>query len=210
MANMFKLQTLFLLPILLSINPIAPYSTGAPDIACIKMTPGHGFDPQNNDDIPVTLSVSPESPIAAGGTVTITLAAKDGERGFQGFLIQARRVSSHQELVGDQENELVVPLGEFNTREASYLGCSGGVRNTITHRNNREKRSMSAQWIAPEDYKGEIYFKYTVVLDYFTYWVGVETAKIEVTRDSTVSNATETTTLIDVPKYRYRRDIRSK
>ena len=107
-----------------------------------------------------------------------------------GFLIQARRVG------GDQE-----PIGEFYTREASRINCGGGEQNTITHRNNREKSSVSAQWIAPKEYEGEIYFKYTVALDYYTYWVGVETATLRVTRESSVS---------DVPKHRYRRDERSK
>ena len=63
---------------------------GAPDNACNKMYPGHQFDAQNNDQVPVTFSVSPEGPIAPGQTVTVTLAANEGEKGFKGFFVQAR------------------------------------------------------------------------------------------------------------------------
>ena len=186
---MFSFQILSFLLVVLLVNPIKPYSNGAPDVACDKMFPGHGFDAQSNDELPVTLVVLPEGPIAPGETVTITLEAHENEKeflneGFEGFLIQARRVNSVKQSADDREKELLTPLGFFSTREAIPRNCSEGIHNAITHRNRKKKKSVSSKWVAPEDYEGEIYFKYTVVVDYYTYWVGVETSRISVTRDS--------------------------
>ena len=110
---------------------------GAPDNACNKMYPGHGFDAQNNDQVPVTFSVSPEGPIAPGQTVTVTLEANKGENGFKGFFVQARRTKSNNESnsiedVEALEKELLIPLGHFDTEEASYLTCGRGIHNAIT------------------------------------------------------------------------------
>ena len=68
--------------------PSEPYSMGAPDLACKKMQPGHGFDPQEGQP-PVELIIEPEmEEIAPGQKMTIKLKATDGQ--FKGFMIQVK------------------------------------------------------------------------------------------------------------------------
>ena len=68
------------------VSPAEPYSMGAPDLACKKMQPGHGFDPQEGQP-PVELIIEPEmEEIAPGQKMTIKLKATD--RQFKGFMIQ--------------------------------------------------------------------------------------------------------------------------
>ena len=181
--------------VLLFIQPTQPYSMGAPDQACGAMYPGHGFDPQDNDQIPLSFSVSPEGPIAPGQSVTIELKINEEEKGFKGYMIQARRFvgKNASENIEDIENFIKEPVGNFDTEESSYLTCGPGIHNTITHRNQKTKRIVSAKWVAPKDYEGEIYFRYTVVIEYAEYYVGVETSNIRIT-GSAVIPATTTTT----------------
>ena len=38
---------------------VEPHSTGAPEEACENLTPGHGLEPQKNDEsIPVTCTIN--------------------------------------------------------------------------------------------------------------------------------------------------------
>ena len=172
---------------------------GAPDQACGAMFPGHQFDPQDNSQIPVSFTISPEGPIAPGQSVTIELKSNQVGEGFKGYMVQARRfmAESEKEAAEDLDalkKELKIPLGHFETEESSYLTCGPGIHNTITHRNQKEKAVVSAKWIAPDDYEGEIYFRYTIVIEYATYYVGVETPKIRITRDAEAPTTTTTTT----------------
>ena len=71
------------------------YSLGAPDAACKRMTPVHGFDAVNQSPdpsgAPVKLILNPPdgSDIVPGQNVSVSLEAQ-GEPGFKGFIIQAR------------------------------------------------------------------------------------------------------------------------
>jgi hypothetical protein len=61
----------------------SPYSMGAPDQACKRMTPGHGFDPQDGDP-PVKLEMSAKDEVAPGGHVDVRLVAADPAVQFKG------------------------------------------------------------------------------------------------------------------------------
>ena len=140
---------------------------GAPDQACGAMFPGHQFDPQDNAKIPITFTVSPEGPIAPGQTVIVELKSKEEGVVFKGYMVQARRFASDTDLENIEDieafkKELKIPLGHFETEESSYLTCGPGIHNTITHRNQKDKSVVSAKWIAPDDYEGDLYFRYTV------------------------------------------------
>jgi hypothetical protein len=119
---------------------------------------GHGFDPQNADTDPasgpVKLTLTPEagSDIAPGQTVSLSLDVDVDDKYFRGFMIQVRDVAAEDNQIGNFEiegsNDLV-----------SHMTCGKGIHNSITHRTSDEKKSIKAEWKAPDDFEGEVYFK---------------------------------------------------
>eukprot|EP00093_Oithona_nana_P012633 12633.XXX_673068_672503_1 [CDS] Oithona nana genome sequencing. len=164
------MEKLFLL--LVQIVVIRGYSSGAPRDACTSMKPGHGFDPLNNDDTPVELILEPSigSNIIPGQTVSFSLKSKNESTTFMGFLIQVR---------DDQD----LPFGAFNFADrtsAKLRSCGNGRGNSLTHSNNEGKTGFDATWQAPEDYRGNATFIYTVALNYFEYYVKLQLEPLQV------------------------------
>ena len=62
------------------------------------------------------------------------------------------------------------------------MTCGRGIHNSITHRKSNGKSSVKAQWLAPKDFEGEVVFRYTYLKGYETFWVGLETDTVRVTR----------------------------
>ena len=122
---------------------------GAPDSACGRMEPGHGFSPQEASSVPALLTVE-SNEVAPGNGIKVRLEGKDGAQ-FKGFLIQARDASR----VDEKDSQ----VGSFETEEASYMTCGRGIHNAITHRNSDLKAAVEAVWNAPEDFEGEIIFR---------------------------------------------------
>jgi len=122
------------LVIALFIQSSHAYSLGAPDAACKRMTPGHGFDAVNQSPdpsgAPVKLTLNPPdgSDIVPGQTVSVSLEAQ-GEPGFKGFIIQARDEQDSQVGSFTIEGDLV-----------SHMTCGKGIHNSITHRNGEDKK----------------------------------------------------------------------
>ena len=58
------------------------------------------------------------------------------------------------------------------------------MNSAVSHSDSNEKSSVMLQWKAPSDpsysRKTTVYFKYTVVQDGLTYWVGIPSAFIKV------------------------------
>ena len=113
------------------IKGTSPYSMGAPDQACKRMTPGHGFDPQDGDPL-VVLEMSSRDDLAPGGHVDVRLVATDSSTTFKGFILQAR---------SDAED----PVGNFESEEASFMTCGKGIHNSLTHRNSQPKTAIKAR-----------------------------------------------------------------
>ena len=44
----------------------------------------------------------------------------------------------------------------------SYMTCGRGIHNSITHINKERKSRVTATWRAPQDFEGEVVFKYSV------------------------------------------------
>ncbi len=59
---------LLALALLLQPPPTLEYSMGAPDSACARMEPGHGFSPQPHSASPFTVAVDGTT-VAPGGEV---------------------------------------------------------------------------------------------------------------------------------------------
>lgn len=168
---MARLLSVLLVVISLLLKECNPYSMGAPDQACKRMTPGHGFDPQDGDP-PVVLEMASQDDILPGGHIDLRLVSTEGSN-FKGFIIQVRDASEDDS-----------PIGNFETEEASYMTCGKGIHNSITHRNSNPKTSIKARWKAPQDFEGEVYFRFSTVVEYDKYWVNVDGPKIRISRSS--------------------------
>jgi len=151
----------------------APFSMGAPDSACQAITPGHSHSPQSGES-PANLSINKQW-VIPGQMLELELTTKDNST-FKGFIIQARDLRLKDQQVGS-----FVLSGE----EASYMTCGRGIHNSITHRKSNAKTSILAKWMAPSDFEGDVVFRYTFLKEYKTFWVGMETEKIRVSREAT-------------------------
>merc|ERR1719347_2565613 len=92
---------------------------------------------------------------------------------FKGFIIQVR-----------SEEDKSIQVGSFviSGDKASYMTCGRGIHNSITHRKSLPKTSVKAQWRAPTDFDGEVVFRFTCLKDFNTYWVGLDSESVRVTR----------------------------
>ena len=81
---------------------------------------------------------------------------------------------------------ILCQVGSFvlSGEEASYMTCGRGIHNSITHRKSNSKSSILAKWMAPTDFEGDVIFRYTFLKEYKTFWVGMETKKIRVSREA--------------------------
>ncbi|XP_015433243.1 PREDICTED: putative ferric-chelate reductase 1 homolog isoform X2 [Dufourea novaeangliae] len=142
---------------------------GAPQSACEDLMPRHPGS-TNQEAHPTPYQVLP----AAGqGRVRLILGSPQG-LAYEGFMILARD-SATGELVGEFAN-----LPE----SARTIECTEGVKNAVTHTNTSKKHNLEFDWEAPADYEGTIVFKSTFAQDYGTYWVGVESPRVNVNKRS--------------------------
>ncbi|XP_008544958.1 putative ferric-chelate reductase 1 homolog [Microplitis demolitor] len=141
---------------------------GAPLKACFDLIPHHSTTSSLASYPPYEIRA-----IAGQHRIHMTLGSPQGFA-FQGFIINARDVET---------GELV---GEFIDLPSTVqaLQCTPGINNTVTHKDKVEKRNLELDWITPEDYEGTVIFNSTFLQDYATYWVGVESPRITVLRDS--------------------------
>lgn len=122
------------------------YSGGASPAVCGSMIPGHGENPQPSDTNPYKIMVGQTS-LQGFDTLDITLTSQNGNDIFKGFLIQVRKPG------GD------TAVGEFNgdgkDPDARTMSCFGTPNSAMTHTGSNEKKSVTVQWIAPNDSDGE-------------------------------------------------------
>lgn len=111
--------TLALLLLLLGPSPTTEYSMGAPDSACNRMMPGHGFDPQTGE--PPARLVLEKDTVAPGQTLKFRI--EGGE--FKGFIVQARV---------DPDENAQVGVGASDLSRSSH--------EVIVGRKDRDRRSL--------------------------------------------------------------------
>ena len=66
----------------------------------------------------------------------------------------------------------------------SHMTCGEGIHNSITHRSSTDKKSIKAEWRAPDDFDGSVFFKYSFLLEYDKYYTNLELAPIRVSRET--------------------------
>lgn len=146
---------------------------GAPLDACMLMTPGHpGTKPQNLSTAvhQIQFRLAPGS---NSKKFTVNLGSKTNAA-FKGFFIQARSPTT-----GNSN-----PVGTWDVSESGGLAkgvsCSSIMNSAATHVDNSAKVLVSLIWNPPQpqangqQFVDKVVFVATVVQDFKTYWVGIQ------------------------------------
>lgn len=153
------------------LHTVCAHKDGAPLQACLTMTPEHpGTSPQLVTSPNYRIGFSQIKPnLSATVLHVVTLS---GDVPFKGFFVQAR---SHTN--GD-----VNPIGTWNFSAsfglAKGVDCGGITNSAATHVTNDPKPRLILIWIPPDGFSGSLNFLATVVQDFRTYWVGVNSAML--------------------------------
>ncbi|XP_050316010.1 putative ferric-chelate reductase 1 homolog [Anthonomus grandis grandis] len=146
--------------------PTAPLPQGAPSSVCETMLPFHG------GGIPPQGGIAPYTiiPRRQGNNVLVTITSTLGIP-FQGFLIQGR--TPEREILGEFDSASV--------NEGHPLDC-GSPSDSITHNAPKNKGSIEVLWTPPRGYEGPVIFNATIAQAYDTFYVGVESNPVELTK----------------------------
>ncbi|CAH0550076.1 unnamed protein product [Brassicogethes aeneus] len=141
---------------------------GAPTSVCESMLPNHG------GGIPPQSGISPYTviPRRQNGAVLVTIQSGLGIP-FQGFMLQGRT----------PEGDI---LGEFDvssTEDGHSIDCSN-TGDALTHKSPNSKASLDVVWNPPDGYEGPVIFNATIAQGYDTFWVGVESPQVEISKRS--------------------------
>ncbi|XP_051509747.1 putative ferric-chelate reductase 1 isoform X2 [Myxocyprinus asiaticus] len=117
-----------------------------------------------------------------GSTITVSLTAISSVS-FNGFMLEARKCDS------------CPPAGTFSLVDSSstLLICDSRA---VSHTNNLDKRSITVQWVVPEN--GTFYFRAAFTKDYFTFWRR-KPIILPTTAPTTVTTTVKPTTSQTVP-----------
>ncbi|PZC83325.1 putative defense protein Hdd11 [Helicoverpa armigera] len=146
------------------------YSTGAPESVCQDMVPKHPVPAQSSPS-PYTITTSTKT-VKAGAPMEVVISGKAPSNTIRGLLLQARQ--------GDKI------VGKFTLKPndpfAQLLNC-GEPGNAVTHKKHNEKfdkQTVAFTWTPPAGFSGEIKFRATIALNGAVFWVGVESAPVQV------------------------------
>ncbi|XP_069683115.1 putative ferric-chelate reductase 1 homolog [Periplaneta americana] len=209
MASIYLLVATVVLALL---SNIECYPSGAPSATCTSLSPSHQSASPQESASPFALTPVKPS-VAPGSKLKLKLTSTTGSP-FRGFILQAR---SPQGSDG-------AAIGQFTTfpNLTKTFSCAGGYpnsQNTATHSDPSERTNLEFEWEAPDYYEGPIVFTATVVQDFTTFWEGVKSIHVNVTKRSTDTSsqssgisttrqpiAPTTTTVPTVPTRPQRRD----
>ncbi|KAI9554352.1 hypothetical protein GHT06_019624 [Daphnia sinensis] len=156
---------------LLMVAPIHGSPNGAPTAACESMTPGHGYDVQNNSS-PFNTEIPAGTIAFMDDPVHLELRASSGTY-FKGFLIMA--------FDKNDNSANPRPIGTFKLiagSDGQLKNCGTGTMNAVTHTNNVGKNLVRVDWQPPKYYMGTAIFRTTYVQDVSTYWVKTESITV--------------------------------
>lgn len=157
---------IFAAVLLVLLGGALPYHTGAPQGACNNMVPGHGSPSDSaTDSYSLTAQKQPDQ------SVKVTLAGT-----FKGFLIQARKANHVDSLVPGK----FVPEGNASRT----VDCAQEDGTALTHKDGEVKSQVTATWIPPANWEGQVVFRATVVQDYENYVERVLSAPVSIQKSS--------------------------
>ncbi|XP_042893627.1 putative defense protein Hdd11-like [Penaeus japonicus] len=129
---------------------------------CETMLPQGLVAAPQTSDAPFVLLV-PEEMIPSGSEVNVVLAGFDPEVKFEGFFIEAYGASEQ-------------PIGTFVTAPMK-LDC-GGPATAAYSADSTEKVVQMLSWKSPENMKGTVTFRGTVIMNNEIFWVNVVSKKV--------------------------------
>ncbi|KAG7526523.1 hypothetical protein JOB18_041411 [Solea senegalensis] len=149
------------------------FPNGSVAYSCAHMIPGHPPYKPSNSNPPFTVSTS-RATYRPGGVITVTLEVNNSSSSyFEGFLLQAR---------SKDENALLWPVGKFtniNTTMFTALHCKDIKNSTVSQATGAKKKKVELTWEAPSNSNhGDIYFSATLVQDYRTFWVQLNSSSV--------------------------------
>ncbi|XP_044006147.1 putative ferric-chelate reductase 1 homolog isoform X2 [Aphidius gifuensis] len=150
------------------------FKTGAPSGSCDNLTPHHEGTTAELSASPYQILLSP------GQTRIIVLLGSRQGFAYKGFIMNARDIATGQ-LVGEFT---VVP------KLAKSIECITDIKNGVTHTDTTDKRNLEFEWVPPVNFEGTIVFNATFVQDWSTYWVGVESDRVDISRNNIVIMST--------------------
>ncbi|XP_068455281.1 putative ferric-chelate reductase 1 [Clinocottus analis] len=148
------------------------FPNGSVAFSCSSMTPVHPPFIPSTSSPPFTLSTSSAS-YRPGGVITVTVEVKNSSTDFQGFLLQARSMAGL---------DLLWPVGKFtNISSALFtaLHCNNRENSTVSQASGVKRKKVQLTWKAPSNSNyGDVYFSATVVQDYATFWVQLNSSAL--------------------------------
>ncbi|XP_074545686.1 putative ferric-chelate reductase 1 [Halichoeres trimaculatus] len=135
---------------------------------------------------------TPSSTYRPGGVLTVMVEAEtNSSSDFQGFLLQARSGS------GDA---VMWPVGKFtniNSSQFTALHCQNQQNSTVSQATGAKKKKIQVSWEAPNSGNyGDIYFSVTVVQNYPTFWVGINSSPVRLDSSSGADSVLCSTALL--------------
>ncbi|XP_056640681.1 putative ferric-chelate reductase 1 homolog isoform X2 [Diorhabda sublineata] len=164
---MFRSLNMKLHLLLFIFSTTRAYPDGAPIAVCNNLAPLHGSALTQQITPPYTLYTEPHKNV-----IMVSLNSTIGS-GFKGFIIQGR--TPNGTIVGSFKLPDGVP---YHT-----LDCSG-PDDSVTHSSPAIKNRLDLIWLPPVGYEGPVIFNSTVVHDFSTFWVGLESEEIHIKKSS--------------------------
>ncbi|KAK7865949.1 hypothetical protein R5R35_005014 [Gryllus longicercus] len=138
-----------------------------PDSVCVSMQPAHGPNEPKKTDPPYVVTVSSRK-VSKGDTVRVVVKGLASET-FKGIYIQGR--------IND------LPVGRWlphDNPQVRVLDCSPRKENALSFVSRNGINSITLEWVAPEDVKGDLIFLTTIVKSYDAFWTKVRSTPLQV------------------------------
>lgn len=146
---------LLLLAVLCTLlTPSSTLPDGAPVSVCTTMLPFHGggIAPMTTAS-PFKISIA-QTKVSQGQTIIVAIESTPPELTFGGYMIHARARNGANQVVGRFAPSSVGGL-------VKLIDCDG-TENTATHSIPTPKSNFELTWQAPNDFLGEVVFKYVL------------------------------------------------
>nr|XP_014346259.1 PREDICTED: putative ferric-chelate reductase 1 isoform X2 [Latimeria chalumnae] len=144
---------------------VASYANGKVTEACRSMKPRHGGTPKPLPSVH-TMTVD-KTEFNPGDQIKVVLSGPS----FRGFFIQAHDAAN---IDSDAVGSFILLDGKVS----QLLTCGHNQHSAVSHTSSSGKVKIEVLWNAPSNAPPHVQFVFTVVMEYYIYWVKVPGPKI--------------------------------